>query len=136
MAATLVYDGDCGICDAGVRALRRIGCRAEMVPSQQWLRRHPEDAERCAEALLLVTDDGTVLEAELAVAEALRLSRRPASLAGAVIDAPGLRRLSARAYRRVAAGRSRLSARLGLVACALPERVDAPNTGGPLPSSR
>jgi len=63
-----------------------------------------------------------VSEGERAVAAALRRCRRPARAIGVVIDAPGIRVLTARVYRWVAAHRARLSARLGLRACALPER--------------
>ncbi len=119
-----MYDGDCGICQASVRALRRVGCRADMVPSHEWLVDHPDDADRCAEAVLVVTDDGRVLDAERAVAEALRLSRGPVRLAGPVLDAPGVRWAAARAYRRIAANRTRISRRLGLDACAVPADID------------
>lgn len=133
VTATLVYDGDCGICQASVDVLVRLGCRAAMVPSHDWLRTHPDDADRCAEAVVLVTEDGTVLEAERAVAGALRLSREPGPIAGRVIDAPGVRRLAGLVYRRVAANRTRLSAAFGLDTCAVPTTTGEP--AAPEPAS-
>lgn len=136
MTATLIYDGDCGICQASVGLLARLGCRAEMVPSHEWLRTHPDDADRCADAVVLITDDGTVLEAERAVAGALRRSSVPAPIAGRVIDAPGVRRLAGLVYRRVAANRARLSAALGLDACALPAATEPDHSPQPTRASR
>lgn len=118
VAPTLVYDGDCGICQASVRLLRSLGCRAEMVPSAVWVRDHPSDAARCADAVLFVEGGGEVLAGERAIAAALRRVRRPGPLAAAVLDARGIRPLAGRVYRWVAANRARLSARLGLDACA------------------
>lgn len=119
MGATLVYDGDCGICDASVRLLALIRCRATAVTSRQWLVTHPDDAGRCASAVLLVTADGTRLEAEHAVAEALQLSRWPGPWLGRLIERPGIRVATRSLYRLVAANRARLSHALGLRACAL-----------------
>lgn len=136
VTATLIYDGDCGICEASVGILGRLGCRAEMVPSNQWLRTHPDDADRCADAVVLVTDDGRVLEAERAVAGALRLSNGPAPIAGRVIDAPGVRPLAGLVYRRVAANRTRLSAALGLDACAVPVATEPDHSPQPARASR
>jgi len=121
MGATLVYDGDCGICDASVRLLALIGCQATAVTSRQWLVTHPDDAERCATAVLLVTDDGTVLEAEHAVAGALWLSQWPGPWLGRLIELPGVRVAAHALYRLVAANRARLSQALGLRVCALSE---------------
>jgi predicted DCC family thiol-disulfide oxidoreductase YuxK len=115
----LVYDGDCGICQRSVRLLERVGCRVEPVASRQWLRTHPEDAERCASMVLLVSADGPILEAEHAVAGALRRSRRPLPWLGALIELPGIRSLAGCAYRLVAAHRTRISTALGLRACAI-----------------
>ena len=92
-----------------------------MVTSREWTATHPEDADRCADAVVLVRDDGSSLEAELAVAEALRLSRPPLPLAGAMIAAPVVRVVAGHVYRFVAAHRTRISSTLGLRACALPE---------------
>jgi predicted DCC family thiol-disulfide oxidoreductase YuxK len=118
----LVFDGDCGICSASVGFLRRAGCTARMVTSQEWTASHPEDTARVAEAVVVVTPDGRRLEAQLGVAEALRLSSRPWPAIGAVIAAPGIRVVAGWVYRLVARNRTRLSSMVGLNACALPDR--------------
>ena len=115
-----MYDGDCGICAASTRLLQRAGCVAVMVPSYDWIRSHPADAARTETSVLLVSPDGTTLEAERAVAGALRLSRWPLPWLGAFIELPGVRPVAHRAYTLVATHRRRLSTMLGLQACALP----------------
>lgn len=119
---TLVYDGDCGICDASVRFLSRQRVAVHMVPSRTWLLDHPDDAARTAAAVLFVDTDGSELDGERAIAAVLRRGRAPLPWAGAVIDAPGVRHLSAWVYRLVADHRAWLSSRLGLTACAIPDR--------------
>lgn len=121
MSTTLVYDGDCGICEASTRLLERVGCVAVPVPSHEWLRSHPDDAARAETSVLLVYPDGTTLEAERAVAGALRLSRQPLPLLAEFIELPGVRFVAHRIYTLVAAHRRRLSTMLGLRACALPD---------------
>jgi hypothetical protein len=71
---------------------------------------------------LLVAPDGTVAEAEHAVAGALLLSRRPATWLGALIEVPGLHLFAKKGYRLVAANRARISATLGLDACSIESR--------------
>lgn len=122
MDAVLVYDGDCGICEASVRLLVRAKCRATPIPSQAWLLEHPDDELRCAAAALLVTDDA-VLEGEHAVAGALRLSAWPGPWLGRLIDAPGVRILARHVYRLVARNRARISSAFGLQACTLEHPV-------------
>jgi len=122
---TLVYDGDCGICRAAVRLVDRLGCRAVPVPSQEWLRTHPEDAERCASSVLLVSSDGTSLESEQAVAGVLRRSRWPGPWLAAVIELPGVRTVAHHLYRYVAEHRTRISAALGMTACAVDDHPPA-----------
>ena len=101
---------------------RRVGARVEFVPSYVWLVDHPDDAERTGSMVLLVAPDGSVAEAEHAVAGALLLSRRPATWLGALIEVPGLHLFAKHAYRLVAANRARISAALGLDACAIADR--------------
>jgi predicted DCC family thiol-disulfide oxidoreductase YuxK len=120
--STLVYDGDCGICQASVGLLARAGCRAVAVPSHQWLCTHPDLAERAAASVLLIDADGTVLEAEHAVAGALGSCRRPVPWLGALIELPGVRLVARRIYRLVAPHRPRISRALGLTACTIGDR--------------
>jgi len=118
---TLVYDGDCGICDASVRLLRRARCDATMVTSRTWVLDHPEHAEAATTSVLLVADDGTVLEGEVAVAAVLRRCRRPLPWLGAALGLPLVRVAAHHVYRLVADHRTRLSALVGLRACAVPD---------------
>jgi predicted DCC family thiol-disulfide oxidoreductase YuxK len=117
---TLVYDGDCGICHASTRLLERAGCVAVMVPSQEWLVSYPQETERAAASVLLVAADGTILEAEVAVAGALRLSRWPLPWLASFILLPGIRPVAHRVYTLVAAHRRKLSTMIGLTACTVP----------------
>jgi len=120
--STLVFDADCGVCQKSVELLGRVGARVQFVPSYAWLVDHPEDAERTGSMVLLVAPDGTVAEAEHAVAGALLLSRRPATWLGALIEVPGLHLFAKKGYRLVAANRARISATLGLDACSIESR--------------
>jgi predicted DCC family thiol-disulfide oxidoreductase YuxK len=123
---TLVYDGDCGICQASIDLLARFGCRAVPVTSVEWLLDHPADAERCETSVLLVDADGRVTTAEHAVAGALRLCRRPGPWLATLIELPGLHLFARLAYRFVADRRTRISQALGLTACSLPDRPSRP----------
>ncbi len=118
----LVFDADSGVCQKSVELLRRFGARVEFTPSYEWLVDHPADTERTGSMVLLVAPDGSVAEAEHAVAGALLLSRRPASWLGALIEVPGLHLFAKKAYRLVAANRARISAALGLDACRISDR--------------
>jgi len=122
---TLVYDGDCGICQEAVRLLDRLGCRALPVPSHEWVRTHPEDAERCASSVLLVFSDGSSLESERAITGLLRLSRGPGPWLAALIELPGVRTVAHHLYRYVADHRTRISAALGMTACTVDDHPPA-----------
>jgi len=100
----LVYDGECTFCRWCVRFLVRRTRRPLTCVAYQ-------DADvaalgltlaQCAAAVQWVGQNGSVSEAHKAVAAALRNARIPWPILGVVIDAPGLRRISAYAYRRVA----------------------------------
>jgi predicted DCC family thiol-disulfide oxidoreductase YuxK len=121
MASTLVFDGDCGICQASVDLLARLGCAATPVPSWEWVRTHPDDDDRCRSSVLLVRPDGTTLVEERAVAGVLRECRRPGPWLAAVVELPGVRVLARHVYRFVAAHRGRISRLVGRDACAIPE---------------
>ena len=120
--STLVFDADCGVCQKSIELLRRFDARVEFMPSHRWLLDHPEDAGRTASMVLLAAPDGTVVEAEHAVAGALRRSRRPATWLGALIEVPGLHLFAKKGYRLVAAHRTRISRALGLDACSIERR--------------
>lgn len=123
MQPSLVYDGDCGICQASVDLLRRVGLRADVVPSFQWVRAHPEHAELVQSTVLFVAPDGTVSGEEQAVANALRRCDRRLAWTGEVVAAPGIRTVARWVYRAVAARRTRISSALGLRACSLDDHA-------------
>ena len=122
MTTTLVYDGDCGICQASVGLLARAGSTAVAVPSWAWVRDHPEHEELTRTTVLLVGDDGSVEVEEAAVAGVLRTTRAPLRWLARVVDAPGARVLSRSVYRLVARHRARLSKAIGREACSIDSR--------------
>jgi predicted DCC family thiol-disulfide oxidoreductase YuxK len=127
VTSTLVYDGDCGICQASVDLLARAGSTAASVPSWQWVVDHPEHAELCTTTVLFVDADGSVAVEEAAVAAVLRTTRAPLRWLAPVVTAPGLRVLTRATYRAVSRHRARLSTAIGRDACA----VDAHRSEGP-----
>lgn len=123
-AATLIYDGDCGVCTRLSRTVTTT------------VRRRPEDfavsayqdvddlaavgltAQACDEALQWVAADGRVSSAQDAVARVLLAGRPALRPLGAVILLPGVNALAGIVYRWVALNRHRLPG--GTPACSLP----------------
>lgn len=103
---TLVYDGECEFCVACVRFLARRTNRPLVSAAYQSadLGALGLTLEQCTDAVQWVMRDRT-LSAHLAVAAALRYARMPWPLAGIVITLPGIRRIAAATYRKVAARR-------------------------------
>jgi predicted DCC family thiol-disulfide oxidoreductase YuxK len=130
---TVVYDADCGVCQASVKWLRQrdrhgvfqfVGNDAPALPPGVTL----EETEHT----VVVLDGGRKFTRGDAVAHLLR-HLRGWSLPGAVMRAPGLRQLSNWGYDRFAANRHRISAALGMRACALPNARSSP-AGKPEPT--
>lgn len=123
-AATLIYDGDCGVCTR----LSHLVTRS--------VRRRPEDfvvtayqhvddlsslgvtAQACDEALQWVSASGLVSSAQDAVARLLLAGRPALRPVGALLLVPGVNALAGVAYRWVALNRHRLPG--GTPACSLP----------------
>lgn len=124
MTATLVYDGDCGICQASVDLLARAGSTAVAVPSWRWVGDHPEHAELCTTTVLLVAPDGSVAVEESAVAGVLRTTRAPLRWLAPLLTLPGVRLLSRTVYRAVSRNRARLSKAIGRDACSIADHRD------------
>jgi predicted DCC family thiol-disulfide oxidoreductase YuxK len=104
----LVFDGECEFCRACVRFITRRTRRPLVVVAYQEadlvvLRL---TREQCESAVQWVDVSGGIASAHLAVARALRYARAPWSMAGAVIALPGLSRIAAWVYERVARRRS------------------------------
>lgn len=109
---TLVYDGECQICNRFVARLRRwdTGREIEVVPSQALgvMARFPWIPPRAfAEALQLVRDDGATWQGAAAIEELLGVLPRGRWIAW-VFTIPFARVLAERVYRWVARNRSRL----------------------------
>lgn len=119
----LVFDGDCGMCTtcAGFieRRLRRSPADYDIGPSQRLdLPALGLTQTQCDDALQWVTAEGRVRSGHEAVADLLRASVWWARPFGSVLDAPGMRRVAAVAYRWVAQHRHVFPG--GTPACALP----------------
>jgi len=110
VAATVVYDGDCGFCTAFVEAAsRRLRTRVSTLP---WQRADlaalglTEDDARLA--LQWLGADGVRLSGHRAVAAWLRGAGGVWRVCAALLTAPGLSAVAAAAYRLVAANRRRI----------------------------
>ena len=117
----IVYDADCGVCQASVAWIRARDRRGafEFVGNDGEL---PAGVAREETGHTVVVLDGSrkYVRAE-AVARILR-ELRGWSVAGAVLRAPGLRQIANWGYDRFAANRHRVSAALGIRACAVPQK--------------
>lgn len=111
----LVYDGDCGICQA----------------ASQWVLRHIDHVDvkshfeygvEALDKVWFVTASGR-LEGAPAVSAALKLANAlPYRLVGIFISIPGINVLARGVYWLIAKNRRHISRLFGLQACALPER--------------
>ncbi len=118
---TVVYDADCGVCQASVAWIRRRDRRGTFafVENDGEL---PAGVSRDeTEHTVIVLDAERKYVRAEAVARILR-ELRGWSLAGALLRAPGLRQLANWGYDRFAANRHRVSAALGMRACAVPPK--------------
>lgn len=114
----LVYDGDCAFCTSSVRALKRIGPKAEIVAWQQTdLDALGLTEETAATAVRWVEVDGTIRSGHEAIAAALSSAGGAWAPAGRALLLPGISPLAAAAYRLIAANRHRLPG--GTPACAV-----------------
>jgi predicted DCC family thiol-disulfide oxidoreductase YuxK len=118
----VVYDADCGVCQASVAWARKrdrkgvlqfLGNDAAELPSGV-----SRDETRHT---VVVLDGGQKLVRSQATARILR-ELGPWAVVGAILRAPGIRRLADWGYDRFAENRHRVSAALGMRVCALPER--------------
>jgi len=118
----VVYDADCGVCQASVAWVKKrdrrgafqfVGNDAAELP--------PGVSLEETEHTMVVLDGGQKLVRADGVARILR-ELRGWSAIGALLRAPGARRLGNWAYDKFAQNRHRLSAALGMRACAMPDR--------------
>jgi predicted DCC family thiol-disulfide oxidoreductase YuxK len=118
----VVYDVDCGVCQASVAwAKKRDPKGALQFVGNDVLELPAGVSREETEHTMVVVDGGRKLVRADGVARVLR--ELPGwSLAGAVLRAPGIRGLANWGYDRFARNRHRISAALGMRACAVPPR--------------
>jgi len=118
----VVYDADCGVCQASVTWLRKrdrrgafqfVGNDAAALPAGV--------AREETEHTIVVLDGARKYVRGEGVARLLR-ELRGWSVLGAVLRVPGIRQLADFGYDRFARNRHRISAALGMRACAIPPR--------------
>lgn len=111
-ADTVVYDGDCGICEASANWI------TARVPGVRVISHRAHGLDRI-DAVMFVSSDGT-LEGSVAVAAILRHARsRFVRAIGMVMGLPVIRTVASLVYGVIARNRRRLSRLLGLRACAV-----------------
>ena len=119
MALTLVYDADCGVCQASVGWLRKRDRRGVFQFVGNDVAELPAGVSREETGHTMVVLDGArKFTRGEGVARVLRELRGWSAL-GAVLRAPGIRQLANFGYDRFAANRHRVSAALGMRACAV-----------------
>lgn len=107
---TVLYDGDCGLCDRCVTWLEGRVHGVEFAPMQDEVHES-----------LVVRDGVREWRAEIAVARLLRQADlRRWRAAGLILGWWGIRHLARPIYRWVAAHRAQISSRMGWQACRLP----------------
>lgn len=108
MAATLLFDGDCGLCSSSARLAARIAPDVTVIAYQHAdLPAYGVTAAECSDAVQWVGTGEPVAGAP-AVARVLLAGRAGWPLLGRLMLLPGARWLAARVYRAVAANRYRL----------------------------
>ena len=115
----LVYDADCGFCTRSAHWLDQAPIAWHTLDLDAL---HVTQAEADANAGYLEAGRITALGAD-AIAKALRAKRGGAALAGWALTTPGLKRLAARIYPRIAANRHRMPG--GTAACKITPPEDS-----------
>lgn len=122
MSLVVVYDADCGVCQASVAWVRKRDRRKAVGFIGNDVAALPAGVSREeTEHTIVVLDGGRKLVRADGVARILRELRGWSAL-GAVLRTPGLRQLANLGYDAFAKRRHRVSAALGLRACAVPPR--------------
>ena len=115
MQPVVVYDGDCGICEASA------GWIISHVPSVDVVSHHQYGLTHIG-SVWFVTDNGR-LEGAIAVSAILKSATSSVYRAvGVVIGLPGVRSIAQVVYSLVARNRRHISRLLGMNACGLPPR--------------
>ena len=118
----VVYDADCGVCQASVAWLRKRDRKGVFRFVGNDLAELPSGVSREeTEHTMIVLDGARKLVRAEGVARVLRELPAWAPIA-ALLRAPGIRNLAGWCYDRFARNRHRISAALGMRACAIPDR--------------
>jgi predicted DCC family thiol-disulfide oxidoreductase YuxK len=111
--AVVVYDGDCGICEASSRWILRHVDSVSVLSHREYGLEH-------IGSVWLVSDQGRI-EGARAVAKILKMARgKLLNAVGIVIDLPVIRTLAAGVYYLIARNRRHLSRLFRMKACAIP----------------
>ena len=115
MKPVVVYDGDCGICEASARWIIAHIPAVDVVSHHQYGLAH-------IGSVWYVSDVGR-LEGAIAVSAILKSANAHAYRAiGVVIGLPGVRSIAQVVYSLVARNRRHISRLLGMNACGLPQQ--------------
>jgi predicted DCC family thiol-disulfide oxidoreductase YuxK len=118
----VVYDADCGVCQASVAWLRKRDRKGVFQFVGNDVAELPSGVSREeTEHTMIVLDGARKLVRAEGVARVLRELPSWAPVA-ALLRAPGVRSLAGWGYDRFARNRHRISAALGMRACAVPDR--------------
>jgi predicted DCC family thiol-disulfide oxidoreductase YuxK len=118
----VVYDADCGVCQASVAWVKKRDRAGRFQFIGNDVPTLPEGVSREeTEHTMVVLDSGRKLVRAEGVARILAELHGWAAV-GAVLRAPGIRRLASWGYDRFARNRHRISSALGMRACAVPDR--------------
>ena len=118
----VVYDADCGVCQASVAWLRKRDRKGVFQFVGNDLAQLPSGVSREeTEHTMIVLDGARKLVRAEGVARVLRELPAWAPIA-ALLRAQGIRNLAGWGYDRFAGNRHRISAALGMRACAIPDR--------------
>jgi predicted DCC family thiol-disulfide oxidoreductase YuxK len=113
-AGVVVYDGDCGICEASAGFIRRHIPNVDVMS-------HREYGVSYLSSVWFVTFSGR-FEGSVAVAKILRVSdKRVLRIAGGFLSLPVIRLIARVVYFFVAKNRRTISKMLRLKACAVPQ---------------
>jgi predicted DCC family thiol-disulfide oxidoreductase YuxK len=116
----VVYDADCGVCQASVSWARKRDRKGVLQFLGNDAAELPAGVSREeTRHTMVVLDGGQKLVRSQATARILR-ELGPWAVAGAILRAPGIRRLADWGYDRFAENRHRVSAALGMRVCAVP----------------
>jgi predicted DCC family thiol-disulfide oxidoreductase YuxK len=122
LAVIVVYDADCGVCQAAVEWLRERDRRGAFQFVGNDAAELPAGVSREeSEHTLVVLDGAGKLTRAEAVARLLRELRGWSAL-GAALRLPGFKQLANWGYDRFARSRHRISAALGMRVCAIPQK--------------